>query len=415
VSVLMVLFAAILVQRSSTGFYAVYVHPSTDKTSEATLQRLAQFGINTIFVDIYYPTDAGAGVFLAEKKVPWTGRSREPEFAEIFSLDETIANASKFGISVHVTISCFGELPAIDPTNELHRMHLGEVVEYILTNFPSVSGIHLDYVRYINEWGLEANGNGEPITSFVRGIRQMVKGKALSAAVLAAADWGEYNVIRNRAGQDCQEISQYLDFMCPMAYHLSFGRKLEWIGSVSRFMSSIAKEPCKVFPTVQAYFDFEREIVVSNQGVAASILGPTLEVPSTGMLQFDIDWQNRESQFSLTLNDSFSREISAGLIVKYAARQTGKTYVVNCSVTGTWSTGLRVHSLSGRGDAVSLHVSDLNEEFPGYLALRSATSTAMSQANGFCVYALNDLSPEEFQAINDSVTTAVYRFSYWLS
>jgi hypothetical protein len=238
----------------------------------------------------------------------------------------------------------------------------------------------------------------------------------LSAAVLAAGDQEEYNLATYHTGQDCHELSQYLDFMCPMSYHLSFRKSLEWIGLVGRFMSSIAQKPCKVFPTVQAYFQFEQDIAVSNQEtVGKSIPGSTLEVPSTGMLEFDINWQNPESRFSLTVIDSFSREIPRGSIVRYSSRETGETYILNCNVTGIWSTQLNVHSLPDAGDVVSLHVSDLNEEFPGYPALRSAISMAMTHASGFCVYALNNLSPEEVQAIGDSVLSAVHRWPYWLS
>lgn len=403
VSTLILVMGAVLIHKTPAAFRAVYIHPSVDQTDEATLQRIAHFGINKVFIDIYGPTGVGMGTFLAEKKASWIGSSKEPEFAGIFSLEETAEKARRLGISVHVTVSCFGEVPAIDPTIEVHRMHLKEVVEYIATNFPLVSGIHLDYLRYIDERGLEAKGNAEPITTFVRDVRQIVKDKALSAAVLAAGSQEDYDLIRYRTGQDCREISQYLDFICPMAYHLSLNKKLEWVGSVSQFTSGIVQKRCKVFPTVQAFFQFQEDIAVSSQNsVGASLLGPTLEVPSTGMLQFDINWRSQESRFSLVIRDSVFREVSADWTKKHLSHPTGQTYVVSCNVTGIWSAELRIHSLSSNGDLVTIHVSDLNEELPGYRVLRSAISMAINQDNGFCIYALNYLSQEESQAIRDS-------------
>ncbi len=402
--VLILLLTMVFTPRPSIGFYAVYIHPSVGQTSEATLQRLARLGINTIFVDVYYPTEIGRGVFQAEKKAPWTGKSKEPRFTGSYSLDDTITTARKLGISVHVTISCFGELPAIDPANELHRLHLREIAEYILTNFPSISGIHLDYVRYMHEWGLDASGNPEPVTSFVRDLRLTAKGKALSAAVFAAANWEDYNVIVFKTGQNCREISQYLDFMCPMAYHLSAGKDSEWIGSVTRFMSSIVQKPCRIFTTLQAYFQFGQRIVVSDQKtVGTSISGPTVELPSAGVLQFILNWQNPASRFSLTITDPLSRKIPTETILKRLTNPTSVTYEVNSNTIGFWSTELNVDLLPVLGDNVTVHISDLNEELPGYQVLRSAISIATESQNGFCVYALNNLSQEESRAIKDSI------------
>lgn len=385
------------------NLHAVYVHPdwSSDETSESTFERMARFGINAIFVDVYGPTGIGKGAFLMEKKGPWTGKSEEPEFAGAFSLEKTVERAQKSRISVHVTISCFGGL-VVDPRNELHQAHLREVVEYVLMYFPALDGVHLDYVRYLSERGLNAKGDTDTITMFVKSIREAVRGKALSAAVIATGDQEEYDAARFDTGQDCRALSQYLDFICPMAYHLAFGKRLEWVGSVSRFTRSISRESCRVFPTVQAYYEFEKEIALSHRmATNISVPGPAFEVPSIGILQFDVNWESLESRFSLSIRDSFFREVATAPIVNRTRHQRGETYVLVANTTGMWETELRVHAIGYSGEKVTVHVSDVNEELPGYQVLQGAISMIMTHADGFCVFALNNLSSEELRAVGD--------------
>lgn len=404
-SVVAIFVTTDILPRPPPKVHGVYIHPdwSSNQTSESIFEQIARFGINTILVDVYGPTAVGKGVFLMEKKGAWMGKSEEPEFAGIFSLEETVERAQKFRISAYATISCFGG-PGIDPRNELHQVHLREVVEYILTYFPTLSGVHLDYVRYMSEQGLNANGDAETITMFVRNIQQVVRGKALSAAVIAVGDQEEYDLARYQTGQDCRELSQYLDFICPMTYHLAFGRKMEWVGSVSRFMSGISQRPCQVFPAVQAYYVFERTVVVSlDLETNASIPGPTIEIPSTGLLQFDISWQNPQNRFSLKVKDPLSREVSADRSAKRLYRLAGETLVLNSNVSGMWTTELKVGSKRVSDDEITVRVSDTNGELPGYQVLRSAVSLAVVYADGFCVYALNNLSLDELQAIRDSL------------
>lgn len=408
-----ILIASSTASRPSPNLHAVYAHPQwqtrTNQVNEETLRQIAQVGINTIFVDVYGPTGIGKGIFLAEKEGSWAGSSDEPQFADTFSLDSLIKMAKKLSISVHVTISCFGELPAIDPTSQRHRRHLIDVVEYVLTRFPLVDGIHLDHIRYMSEWGLEANGNTEPITTFVKDVRQSIRGKVLSAAVLAVGDQDEYDWARSETGQDCREMSRYLDFMCPMTYHLAFGKSLEWVESVTRFMSSIIQRPCRLYPTVQAYYQFESDTVVSDQVTPnTSILGPSFEVPSIGMLQLRIKWQNPKNSFSIIVRDPLSREVFGNSASNYLRYSSAEIYLLNSTVTGKWTTELLAQSPS-EDDVVTLQVSDINEEFPGYQVLRSAISKAMIKTDGFCVYALNNLSPKELEAIRDCVRNSTYQ------
>jgi len=411
ISVMIIFVIICVVSKPSNKVCAVYVHPHWsslfDETSENTLEFIAQSGINTIFVDIYHPTGVGEGIFLAEKKDRWVGRSREPKFSGAFSLDQTIERAKKFSMSVHVMISCFGEMPPIDPSDEAHRAHLKEVVRYIVECFPLVDGIHLDYVRYMHELGLVANGNTDTIATFVKSIRDVVQGKALSAAVFAVGCMEEYNVARYRIGQDYKEMSQYLDFMCPMAYHLSARKELEWVGMVSRFMSSIVRKECRIYPIVQAYYRFQTVVVVSRQAFAAntSVRGPTFEVPSVGMLRFDLIWGDRGNRFSLSVRDSLSYEVSVNRSVFHFLGPSSETYVVEANVTGIWTAQVKAQAFSQDNDTVTVQISDVNEELPGYHALRSVIALVMTETDGFCIYALNNLSLEELQAVRDSVVS----------
>jgi len=412
-STIAVFVVAIVAPFPSRTLCAVYVHPSPEQMSEITLQRLAKVGINTMLVDIYYPTGIGMGVFLAERKGPWVGKTSEPEFKSIFSLDLLIRRAKRLHISIHVTISCFGELPAIDPTNMVHRTHLRDVAEFILVYFPSVDGIHLDYVRYMNEWGLSAEGKTEPITTFVRHIREATTGVRLSAAVVASGDQGEYDDARYLTGQDCWEMSHYLDFICPMAYHLALGKKIEWVQSVSQFMSSVIVGRCRLCPTVQAYYAFQKDIVPSKQvPVGQSISGPTVEVPSIGDLRFHVSWRSPESRISIKIKDPNSREVADDRVLGHFSNLTSETYVLNPDMVGVWTTELTVHSLSGDGDVITVEVSDLNEELPGYDVLQNAILLATAHADVFCVYALNDLSSKELCAIRNAIVAKSGLYAY---
>ena len=389
--------------------YAVYIHPHWNslfnQTSENTLELLARSGINTIFVDTYYPTGIGEGIFLAEKNGPWTGRTKEPRFYGAFSLDQLTKTAKKLSISVHAMISCFGEIPAIDPSNEEHRTHLTEVMEYVLEHFPAVDGIHLDYVRYMHELGLKADGNTAPVTTFVKRAREVAQEKILSAAVFAAGSLDEYYLVRYQTGQDHSEMSQYLDFICPMAYHLSTGKELGWVRSVSRFVSGIVHGRCRVLPIIQAYYQFQMQVALTpgRPLVGAPLCRISFEVPLPAMLQFNLAWNDEASRFSLSIMDPSSREAFAAEPITYISTLTRETLVMEANVTGIWIAEVRVQALPRDGDTVTVRISDLGEELPGYEVLRSAITIIMAEADGFCIYALNNLSLGELRAVRDSL------------
>ena len=403
--------------RPTTQVRAVYIHPGwnlpIDQTSEMTFQQIAHSGINTIFVDVYYPTGLGEGRFLAEKKKAWIGGSREPEFLSVFSLEETMNRAKKFSISVHVTINCFGQLPALDPTSELHRVHLLDVVAYVLSSFPSVDGIHLDYIRYMHEYGLAAKGNTLPVTTLMRGVRDIVQTKMLSAAVFAAGDQNEYEVARYLTGQDYAEMSQYLDFMCPMAYHLSAGKELGWVRQVARFNRNISRKECQICPVLQAYFQFETRINISGEAtwLNATILGPRFEVPTSAALVFKVSWENRENSFSLIARNPFSQEVFVDRSRSTGVESTSETFTVAADTVGIWTTELKTHSLS-KNDLVTVQISDVNEELPGYRVIWDAVSLVVCETGGFCIYALNNLSHEEMRAIHEAITASLCRYTY---
>jgi len=80
---------------------------------------------------------------------------------------------------------------------------------------------------------------------------------------------------------------------------------------------------------------------------------------------------------------------------------TTESFTLRVRAKGSWTVELVTDLLSSNGDTVTVRVSNLNQEFPGYIGLRAAISVVLVHCDGFCVYALNDLSPDEFNAIRE--------------
>ena len=345
---------------------AVYIHPhwnpDVDQTGDSVFVRLAQSGISTVFVDVYYPTGIGQGVFTFERKGRWAGVGQGPVFLGSFSLDKAIEMARNHSISIHATVACFGELPAMDPSNQPHRTYLQEVVRFIVTQFPSIDGVHLDYLRYMHEFGMEANGNTRPITTLVKSIREIVQDKMLSAAVSAVGDEEEYGMTRRLMGQDFRELSEHLDFMCPMSYHLSAGKKLEWVGQVSRFMSRFLRWDCRIYPTIQAYYEFVTQITVSTKSAKPGKPTQALafEVPLDGTLRFKAVWSGPKNRFSLEVREPSSQIVLPDRYDMHIRESTTESFTLRVRVKGSWTVELVTDLLSSNGDTVTVRVSDLN-------------------------------------------------------
>ena len=208
---------------------------------------------------------------------------------------------------------------------------------------------------------------------------------------------------RRLMGQDFRELSEQLDFMCPMAYHLSAGKKLEWVGQVSRFMSRLSRRSCRIYPTVQAYYEFVTQITVSTRSVMPGKPTQALmfEVSLDGTLRFEAVWRSPKNRFSLEVREPSSQIILPDRYNMRIRESTTESFTLRVCTKGSWTVELVTDLLSSYGDTVTVRVSDLNQEFPGYVLLRAAISVVLAHCGGFCVYALNDLSTDEFNAIRE--------------
>jgi len=115
--------------------------------------------------------------------------------------------------------------------NNAYKETLLSFISNITTNY-SISGIHLDYIRYSgsgsNAAYLNSGGTGA-ITSFVANVTSTVKSIKPKFAVSAAlmpegAENAKYY------GQDYSQLSQYLDFLVPMIYKGNYKQDTSWIG-----------------------------------------------------------------------------------------------------------------------------------------------------------------------------------------
>ena len=262
----------------------VYIHPwneklRTEETTHELIEELRQHNITMIFVDVYSPKGAGKGVLRIKNKGSWHGMTDVPEFYNDMDLDVILEEAHAKNIEVHVLVCCFGgaglDYPeySVSPTSELHKNHLLEVIDYLIHAFPSLDGVQLDYIRYMKENGYKAEGDTDTIANFVRNIRMIVRDKKLSATVIPASyenpwfDWllswfgraSEYYEVWHDYGQDYTKMSQFLDIICPMAYHVSFHRQANWVGAVTTFVKQKAAETCVVVPIIQAFYQPDRK------------------------------------------------------------------------------------------------------------------------------------------------------------
>ncbi len=135
------------------------------------------------------------------------------------------------------------------------------------------------------------------------------------------------------------------------------------------------------------------------------------EVPAIAALVFKVSWENRENSFSLNVRNPVSQEISADLSQSFGAEPISNTFTVTADTVGIWTTELKVHSLS-KNDIVTIRVSDVNEELPGYGIMWGGVSLAVCETGSFCIYALNNLSPEEMRATKDALAVSLYLYTY---
>jgi hypothetical protein len=151
------------------------------------------------------------------------------EYGEVHTLS-WINNASKLGINVHVWIACFYNTSSkawINPINtttkSFNQDYFNTLISRINTysKMPGVAGIHLDYLRYpgtVANFYYSTTVNGQAaITEFTKQVAANVK-SINSKLILSAAIMPETIDNAMYYGQNCSQLGQYLDVICPMIY-----------------------------------------------------------------------------------------------------------------------------------------------------------------------------------------------------
>jgi len=270
----------------------IYVQPWNPELEQGRYRELIgelkQHKISRIFIFVYSPKGEGKGVFQIVKKGSWHGATNEPEFLNVPDLATLIQVVHHSGIQVHAVICCFGgagdEYPqySVNPTSEVHRKHLLEVIGYLLENFPSLDGIQLDYIRYIREHGYKADGDTDTIANFIGDVNNIVKSKILSATVFPATyeNWcdplvhwlpwlphSDYYEVWHDLGQDYRKMQRYLNFISPMAYHRECSQPPNWVGKVVKFTKQKLTENCGIIPDIQTFYETKEGLeILDNPG-----------------------------------------------------------------------------------------------------------------------------------------------------
>lgn len=146
----------------------------------------------------------------------------------------------------------------ISPEDYVYQLHLREVISYIAKNY-NVYGIHLDYIRFIEP--ASASGKTEFIENLLSDINSdgsLRSDQLLSAAVYAADEGISYSYVWFVRGQDYSKMSQYLDFICPMAYHYP-DHDASWVGDVTKFVKQKVDGNCLVIPDIQTFENKNKE------------------------------------------------------------------------------------------------------------------------------------------------------------
>lgn len=149
------------------------------------------------------------------------------------TLVEALRYARSYGVRVHAWIVCFKDLshPDASPLDSLYRGRIINVVSRVLdidVDGSRVSGIHLDYVRFLRQSRQNAVLSSE-VTKFVAEVRGAIDSVdpslELTAATVAHRLSSARDVLQVALlyGQDYLALSSIVDALMPMAYHLDVG------------------------------------------------------------------------------------------------------------------------------------------------------------------------------------------------
>jgi hypothetical protein len=174
-------------------------------------------------------------------------------------------------------------------------------------------------------------------------------------------------------------------------------------------MSTTTDKSCRIYPVIQAYYEFDTQTVVSagfgKSRKSTQIL--VFEVPLQATLRFEASWSRPENKFSIQVRTPSSQTVPSNRYGAHVREATSEMFTVKIDTIGNWTVELISDLPVGFSDTVTVHVSDLNHELPGPVVLKAAVSSVLAHCDGFCVYALNDLSTDEFSAIRRVPVTSL--------
>lgn len=229
----------------------IWISDPTGYDWDKVIHDLKKSGLNTLFVNF-----ASAGVAFYPSKVLPVKNNREP-------FDKLIRVAKANGIEIHAKILAFfmywaprdlmdqrirekrvlidvkgqpnlqANTPWLDPGVPENREQVHKVIEEILTLYPDLDGLQLDYIRYFEEVNVPENimkVRQNVVTKFVQDLGQKFKNKwpekRLSACVF-------YNLHRaqNEMAQDWKLWNDLgiFHFLIPMNYTTDLSKLHTWL------------------------------------------------------------------------------------------------------------------------------------------------------------------------------------------
>ena len=314
------LFFSIEVQASLVkGIYGI---PSIkEKDPLIYISQLKKAGVNAVFVPadkdtISFFKEHGLKVFISVNA--FGGRSAWKKYPDARPLksDGTLLGSEPG----------YKGRGGICPTHRQWRTERLKYIEKLITQFPDIDGIWLDFIRYPGLWevknpeipdtcycrrclkqfqddmhlslpeGLNTTDASlwiknncsydwmkwkkKQISSFVKAVGKLVKGIPSGKDIklgLFLVPWtkGErQNAISFRLAQDAFELSQHVDVISPMVYHKMCGQPASWVDDMTRYYKEGAN--CKIRPIVQSqdcsFEEFSHVLKYAGQAMADGIL-----------------------------------------------------------------------------------------------------------------------------------------------
>jgi len=410
---------------SRPDFVGMYVHSDNDLLTqgkyEQLVSQLKNNGINVIFVEAYHPESVGNGQLWIQRKGEWEGDpSLKPEFKNRYDMEMLLDVASEHDVLVFSTVICF-RYTAV-PTSEVQKTHLRQVVDYLTSNFQNLAGINLDYIRFGASWfdpaqPILADGNTDTITGFVESVKERIGDRFLSAAVIPASEM-EYPSMRHKYGQDYKKMSEHLDYICPMVYHISFGHDAGWVSNVTEFVEAEVSESCRVVPIVQTYFDFKiseelkrpspgpdispRSYTSHYEGMSSSNteFEKSFEVPSSAEhvqdreIDVDVSW---DSETKASVNVSIVNPENKTVL---CGNHTGTYYIPASEVIpGPWVIRLDIENMP---DKLKIDIKGGSLGLPGYYETKNLVLSLMGKnVDGIAFFVFHATSSGEWSAIHE--------------